>query len=51
MLAMVMPSHADDGTAGVTWLRRDVDADSCSRRCYRVMLVTTLPGRLGRGTM
>jgi hypothetical protein len=35
-----MSSHAGDGATGVTWPRRDVDAESCWRRCCQVMLVT-----------
>jgi hypothetical protein len=42
MLTTVLSSHAGDGTTGATWSRRDVDAESCWRRCYRVMLVTAL---------
>jgi hypothetical protein len=26
---MVLPSPVGDGAAGVTWLRRDLDAESC----------------------
>jgi hypothetical protein len=26
---MSLPSHASNGAAGVTWLRRDVDVESC----------------------
>jgi hypothetical protein len=44
MLAMVLPSHAGNGAAGVTLPQCDVDAESCSRWCYRVMLATALPG-------
>jgi hypothetical protein len=29
MLATMLPSHAGDGTAEVTWPRCDVDAESC----------------------
>jgi hypothetical protein len=58
----VLPSHANDGATGVTWLRRDVYVESCwQRRCLgdlvaaqcicRVMLATALLGRLGRGAM
>jgi hypothetical protein len=39
MLAMVLPSHAGDGAAEVTWLRRDVDAshtsDDATESCWR----------------
>jgi hypothetical protein len=38
MLVTMLPSHAGDGTAGVTWLQRDVDVESCWRQCCRVML-------------
>jgi hypothetical protein len=51
MLAMMLLSHAGDDAAGVTWLRRDVDAESCWRQCCRVILVMTLPGRLSHGVM
>jgi hypothetical protein len=40
-------SHVGDDVTGVTWPRRDVDAESC----WRVMVATTLSGRLGRGAM
>jgi hypothetical protein len=33
-------SHASDGAVEVTLLWRDVDAESCWRQGYRVMLVT-----------
>jgi hypothetical protein len=29
MLATVLPSHASDGAAEVTWPRRDVGVESC----------------------
>jgi hypothetical protein len=29
MLAMALPSLARDGAAKATWLRRDVNAESC----------------------
>jgi hypothetical protein len=29
MLAIVLPGHAGDGIAVVTWPWRDVDAESC----------------------
>jgi hypothetical protein len=51
MLAMVLSSHARDGTTKVTWPRRDVDAESCWRWRYRVMLAVVLPGQLGRDSM
>jgi hypothetical protein len=51
MLAIMLPSHANDDAAGVTWLQRDVDVKSCWRQNCRVMLATTLPGRLGRDVM
>jgi hypothetical protein len=51
MLAMVLPGHAGDGAAGVTWLRCDVAAESCWRWCYRVMLAMTLLGQIGHYAM
>jgi hypothetical protein len=42
MLATLLLSHANDGAAEVTWLRRDVDVESCWQQCCRVMLVTML---------
>jgi hypothetical protein len=33
MLATVLPSHVVDGIAEASWPWRDVDAESCSRRC------------------
>jgi hypothetical protein len=30
MMVMMLLSHTGDGAAGVTWPRRDVDAESCS---------------------
>jgi hypothetical protein len=51
MLAMVMPIHAGDDAAVAIWLRRYVYAKSCWRQCCRVMPVTALPGRLGRGAI
>jgi hypothetical protein len=30
---MMLSSHASDGVAGKTWPLRDVDAESCWRRC------------------
>jgi hypothetical protein len=47
MLAIMLSSHASDGATDMTWPRRDVDAESCCR----VMLVTALLRRLGRGVM
>jgi hypothetical protein len=47
----VLPNHAGDDVAGVTWPQRDVDAKSCSRQCCRVMLVIALSGRHGRSVM
>jgi hypothetical protein len=29
MLVTILPSHAGDDAAGVTWPQRDVDAESC----------------------
>jgi hypothetical protein len=51
MLAMVLSSHAGDGFAKATWSWRDVDAESCWRRCYRVKLTKALPRLLDHGTM
>jgi hypothetical protein len=51
MLMTVLPSHAGDDDAGVTWPRCDVDVESCSRQCSRVMLMMMLPKRLGCGVM
>jgi hypothetical protein len=31
MLAAVLPSHASDGVAKVTWPRRDIDVELCWR--------------------
>jgi hypothetical protein len=47
----MLPSHAGDGVARVTWLQCDVDAESCWQQCFRVMLAMALLGRLGRGAM
>jgi hypothetical protein len=49
MLVTMLSSHAIDGTARAIWPPRDVDAESCWRRCCRVMLAMVLLGRLGRG--
>jgi hypothetical protein len=60
--AMSLPSHASNGAVEVTWLWRNVDAESCWRwycrgnlataRCWcRVMLAMMLPRRLGRDAM
>jgi hypothetical protein len=56
----MLPRHASDGAAGVTWPRCDVDAESCWRRCCwgggvtvqyicRVNLVTMLLSHAGDG--
>jgi hypothetical protein len=42
MLVTMLLSHIGDGAAGVTWLRRGVDVESCWRQSCRVMLVMTL---------
>jgi hypothetical protein len=34
MLATMMLSHAGDGAARMTWLRRNLDAESYWRQCY-----------------
>jgi hypothetical protein len=49
--ATVLSSHAGDNAAGMTWLRRDVDANSCRRQCCRVMLATALPRQMRHGAM
>jgi hypothetical protein len=49
MLATMLPSHAGDDVAGLTWPRHDEDAESCWRRCCRVVLVTTLLSPVGDG--
>jgi hypothetical protein len=51
MLTIVLPSHADDSAAGVTWLGHDIDVESYWRQCYRVMLLRALPGPLNRSAM
>jgi hypothetical protein len=51
MLATVLLSHDGDGAIWATWLWRDVEAESCWRRYYRVMLATALPGRHDHGAM
>jgi hypothetical protein len=33
-----MLSHASDDAVEATWPRRDVNAKSCERQCYRVIL-------------
>jgi hypothetical protein len=38
----VVLNHASDGAAKATWPRRDVDAKSCWRQCYRVVLAMAL---------
>jgi hypothetical protein len=42
MLVTLLSSHAGNGAAGVTWLRRNVDAESSRRWCCQVMLVMVL---------
>jgi hypothetical protein len=32
---MSLLSHTGDNAAEATWLRRDVDAESCRQRCYQ----------------
>jgi hypothetical protein len=49
MLATMLPSHDGDGAAMVTWPWCDVDAESCWRQWWRVMLARALPRPLGRG--
>jgi hypothetical protein len=48
MLVTVLPSYAS-GSAGLTWLRRDVDVESCWRWCCRVMLAIVLLSHAGNG--
>jgi hypothetical protein len=47
-------SHAGDSAAETTWLRRDINAESCWRQCCRVMLASALSSHAGdsaaRGT-
>jgi hypothetical protein len=33
-LTTMLPCHAGDGVAKVTWSWRDVDVESCWRQCY-----------------
>jgi hypothetical protein len=40
MLATMLSSHVGDDVAEETWPRRDVDAESCWRHCYRGDLAT-----------
>jgi hypothetical protein len=51
ILVTMLSSHAGDDVARATWPRHDVDAESCWRQCYRVMLAMTLLRQLGRGVM
>jgi hypothetical protein len=51
MLATILPSHARDDVTEATWPRHDVDVESYWQQCCRVMLVTTLSGRLDNGMM
>jgi hypothetical protein len=51
MLVTALPSHAGDGAVGATWLRHDVYAESCGRRCNRVMLAMELLGQFGHDVM
>jgi hypothetical protein len=48
MLATMLPSHAGDGAAEVTWLWCDADVESCWRQCCEVVLATMMSRRLGR---
>jgi hypothetical protein len=50
-MATVLLSHAGDGAVKTIWPWYDVDAESCWRRCCRVMLVMTLPVRLSRDAL
>jgi hypothetical protein len=47
MLVTVLLSHSGDGTAGATWPRCDVDAESCWRHYCQGMLATALLGDWG----
>jgi hypothetical protein len=60
--ATMMSSHAGDGASRSTWPRRDVEAESCWRRCCRgdlatvryrcqVMPAMALPRQLGCDAM
>jgi hypothetical protein len=51
MLVMVMLSHAGDDAIGTTLPRHDVYVKPCLRQYCQVMLVMTLPVRLGRNLM
>jgi hypothetical protein len=51
MLATVLPSYAGDDATRATWLRCDVDVESCWPRCCQVMLAMVLPGGLGHDVM
>jgi hypothetical protein len=51
MLVIVLLCHAGNGTTGVTWPWRDVDAASCLRRCCRVMLAMVLLSHAGNDTI
>jgi hypothetical protein len=42
MIATMLLSHSSNDAAEVTWPWRDVDAESCWRQCYRVMLTMVL---------
>jgi hypothetical protein len=51
MLMMMLLSHAGDSAAEATWLCHDVDAESCWRWRYRVMLAMVVSRQLGRDAM
>jgi hypothetical protein len=51
MLATVLPSHAGDDAARVTWPRPNINAELYWRWCCRVMLATALPWQLCRDAM
>jgi hypothetical protein len=42
----VLLSHADDGAVKATGPRCDVNAESCWRQYYRVMMAMALPGTM-----
>jgi hypothetical protein len=43
MLAIMLPSHARDGDAEVTWPRHDINVEPYWQQCCRVMLTMALP--------
>jgi hypothetical protein len=47
----IWSSTTDDSAAETNYPRHDVDAESCCRQCYRVILTTALPSQLGHNAM